>query len=143
MELTPIQQLLIQSVMPIVGTLISTLLTVLLGYFASYMKQKYQNEKIQEAIQITENAAYDVVMGLEQTVVSDLLKASSDGKLTEEDKIMLKNNALVTLKSRIKPHVKNSLQLVYDNLDKYFEDLLETTVKEVKTEYPRKNTNKI
>lgn len=133
-----LELLLIQGVLPILATLITTLITILLRYLVDYVAEKYKNEKINQAMTIFKDTVYDVVMSLEQTVVSEIIKKSEDGKLTPEEKEEIKNLALEKIKSNVKPHIKATLQMVYNDLDRYLDDVLESKVKEVKYLYPRK-----
>lgn len=130
-------QALIQQVLPVLGTLVGTILSILLTALASYVHEKYKNEKIDAAISLANETAYNVVMGIEQVVVSEIIKFSSDGKLSDEEKAKIKNKAIESLKNQLKPQTKKALNMAYDNLDEYFDKLLETKVKEVKVEYPR------
>lgn len=136
MEMSPLQQQFVQQLLPIIVTLLSTILTLLLGYATTYLKEKSQNEKVNQAINIAEETAAKIVMSFEHTIVSEILKASADGKFTEEEKNYIKQKAASELKTQLKPGVKKSLELIYSNLDIYFEEILNTAVKQVKSEYP-------
>lgn len=66
---------------------------------AKWIQTKVKNEQFSGIIRRLNDAAITVVRDLNQTVVEDLKEASSDGKLTAEERLRIKTEALKSLKS--------------------------------------------
>lgn len=136
-EFNPYIQALIEYVLPSFATALATLLTVAAGLLVKSLNERHNNNKVQSALELAEKTMLEIILSLEQTVVQEFIKKSQDGKLTEEEKVVLKTLALETMKEVLKPNVKEALSQIYQNLDAYFEFLLESQLKIVKDEFPR------
>jgi hypothetical protein len=123
-----LNQALLNQAIPIIATLFGTVLTILSGYLVAYINTKVKNAKLNQALQLVQETGYNVVMGLEQTLVSKFIQVNADGKLTEEEKVLLKQTALQSIHDQLKPEVKKALEFGYANLDEYLDKLIESLV---------------
>ena len=97
------------------------------------VQENIKNKKVKEAINIVSEDAINIVLTLNQTIVEGLKAASVDGKLTVEEAAGIKTKALNMLKSTLTTDVRDTLGMVYSDIDSYLETVIEKTVVQVKT----------
>ena len=78
-------EVIMETVMQIVGTLLITLIGVLGTWLTAKIGKRQELMNIAVAINEAVNAAQSTVLELQQTVVDGWKAASADGKLTEEE----------------------------------------------------------
>lgn len=105
----------------------------ILGQIAS---NKYINDSeiAQDALRFIENIVSNVVEEVDDTVKKEILKATEDGKLTDEEKTKLKTMAMDLVKSEISDPIKEAASSLIGNLDNYISTLIENRVTEMKEE---------
>lgn len=91
----------VSDLLPIILSVLGTLGTFVLGSFNTYIKTKTKNEKVAHALERITRTAGTVVSEIMQTMVIGLKEKASDGKLTQADKLFLKNEAIEVLMSRV------------------------------------------
>ena len=110
-------------------------------WFSKYINAKKEqistqvsNDNLMLYVNLVSENAIQVVETLNSTLVDELKKHSSDGKLTAEEIKLIRDTARDKLKKTLSAEVKESLTRVFGDLDEYFDTLIETTVVRVKQE---------
>lgn len=99
------------------------------------------NKAAREALDTVDMIIFNVVSELEDTVKKEILQASSDGKLTDDEKERLKDVAMKTINTEIGEPVKEFAKHLVGNLDNYISTVIENCVTSLKTE-DKKDDNK-
>ena len=92
------------------------------------------NDIAKDALKFIDSIIFNVVSELDDTIKKDLLKATEDGKLTDEEKTMLKNKALELVKSQISDPIKEAATVLVGDIDSYISTVIENQVTEIKAE---------
>ena len=92
------------------------------------------NAIAKEAVHTVDNIVMNVVTQLDDTVKKELLAATSDGKLTDEEKTKLKNMALGLINEQISETIKDFSSAIIGNLDSYISTVIENCVTTIKEE---------
>lgn len=92
------------------------------------------NDIAKDALKFIDSIIFNVVSELDDTIKKDLLKATEDGKLTDEEKAMLKNKALELVKSQISDPIKEAATVLVGDIDSYISTVIENQVTEIKAE---------
>lgn len=132
-------------------TLITGVLGVLSAFLIALAKKAFdwvsekinalKDERAQKAFaQALENLRILVdatVTSLQQTIGDEIKKSieAADGKYTYEDLLALKDKALFSVKAQLTDSAKKALSSVYSDLDSFIIDLIETRVREMKSEF--------
>lgn len=93
-------------------------------------KKIKDNELLNQYIDNAQQIVYDVVLMVTQTYVENLKK---HGNFDEEAQKQAKEMAIITAKSLISLEARNAIVSVYNDYDKYLENLIESIVKQNKT----------
>lgn len=132
-ELWNLVSMAIQGLAPVLLAILSWL-----GVMASkWIQEKVKNETASGILLRLDDAVLTVVRELQQTMVDDLKAASSDGKLTKEERDEIKTKALGNLKSYYGTKGLKILAQVLGlsigaEFDKFLSSKLEAKVKESK-----------
>jgi len=118
----------IAAVAPYFITFVVTMVGLVLTMVTAWLKNKIKSEKADNAISMVEDAVYDVVQHMEQTVRPML----SDGKLSDQERQLIKTKALKRLKENLSPQVVKALQMVTGDMEKYLETKMEATIHRLK-----------
>ena len=99
------------------------------------IRDQNSRDNLQQAIDNLENVVTTTVSALNQTLGDDIRESieAGDGKYTSEDLHKLKDAALETIKAQLSESTKELLRTVYPLLDDYISDLIEATVKQLKS----------
>jgi hypothetical protein len=97
-----------------------------------YLTAKYRDNKIAQALAVLDQIVIDVVKELNQTVVGDLKKARSDGKLTPDEAAQIKSKAVDLVMKRIGAGIPRILQKVFGSLLALISTKVEATVYDLK-----------
>lgn len=89
---------------------------------------KTNNTNIDTAIKRVMTIVDNVVKALNETYKQDLLKATEDGVLTDEEKKLLRDKAVELIKAEVSDGVKDILQDVIGNFDEWIKTLIELAV---------------
>lgn len=127
----------------VILSIVAPAITILLSYGAKLLtdyindkreeiKTRVKNEKTKTYVDLVADNAMNVVQTLNQTLVQDLKAASEDGKLTKDDAILIKNNALDMLKNTLSEDIRELLGEVFGDTDVYLSNVLEKVVCQVK-----------
>lgn len=87
-----------------------------------------------DAVETVDRIVYNVVNELDDTVKKEILKATSDGKLTDEEKTRLKDMALKLINEQISDSIKEFATSIVGNLDSYISTIIENCVTEIKSD---------
>lgn len=96
------------------------------------IKTKTENETLRTYIDLTKENAITIVASLNQTMVDGLKEVSSDGKLTEDDAIKIKDMAVEALTATLSDSMVATLTKTVDDLDKFLSDIVEDAVYQLK-----------
>lgn len=137
-------QILLGLAIVVIGAAGAYAISVIASYYKSKKDQivgqiesnKYikNNELAREALRIIESIVSNVVEELDDTVKKEILKATEDGKLTDEEKTNLKNTAMDLIKSEISDPVKEAASSIIGDLNNYISTLIENRVTQLKEE---------
>lgn len=125
----------------------SGLLSVLLGLVISLIKfakvyldnktketsVKIKEETVKKSIELVESCITTVVLELSQTIVDDLKDKSADGKLTDEEKVNIRNLAVEKVKQLMTDDVYTTLDEVFGSAEKWIIEKIEAEVKKIKS----------
>lgn len=84
------------------------------------------------AVETIDTIVMNVVTQLDDTVKKEILAATSDGKLSEEEKTKLKNMAMDIINSEIADPIKEFAASIVGDLDAYISTAIENCVTELK-----------
>ena len=102
------------------------------GVKVEQLKQRIGNEKLNQAIDVAYAVVSQVVQQTAQELGDDLKAKTEDGKLTEEEKVQLKETALYNIKRILKQEVKEVLKEVFDDPDIWISSAVEAEVRKLK-----------
>ena len=121
-----------------VGAAIAYGITVVANYFNAkkedilacidQMSEQSNGMKVDEAMKQVINIVSNVVNALNDTYKKELIEASKDGKLTEEDKINLRNKALELINAEVSEPLKELISTVIGDFGEWTRTLLENAV---------------
>jgi len=117
---------------PILATAVGTAIVAAASYFVQSVKKKIENEQFDKYLRILEDAVYDVVGKLNQTIVEKLKAAAVDGKLTREEIEDLGASALYDIKAILGSRGIEVLQTVYEDLNSLITTKVESVINERK-----------
>lgn len=86
------------------------------------------------AVETIDTIVMNVVTQLDDTVKKEILAATSDGKLSDEDKEKLKNMAIDIINLEIADPIKEFAASIVGNLDAYISTAIENCVTELKAD---------
>lgn len=128
---------------------VTGVLSVLAGFLIALVKKGFnwltekinllQDEKLKSdassAVATLETIVMTTVTSLQQTLGDDIRKslAENDGKYTKEDLLALKNQAIETVKHQLTDSTTELLNQIYSDLDTFIGDLVEVSVRSLKT----------
>lgn len=121
-----------QTLLPIIGTVISGLASWGLIELNKYVRTRTKNESINDALSHVTHTVETTVKDLEQTMVKELKAASADGKLTRQDALSLKDVAVMRIKSQVPDAIQKAAALGVKSLGDLIEAKIEKTVLELK-----------
>lgn len=143
-----------ESLQPVVHefivTLVTGLLAILSGFLIALAKKGFnwitakidsiKDEKvksdIKNATETLETIVSTTVVALQQSIGDDIREslAAGDGKFTKEDLLNLKDQAVETVKHQLTESTTKILEGVYSDLDGFIRDLIEASVRSLKTD---------
>ena len=137
-------QILIGLAIVIIGAAGSYAIATLASYYKTKREQllnelqensiiKY-NKLAKEALDTIDTIVFNVVSELDDTVKKEILKTTSDGKLTEDEKESLKNMAMKMVNEQIADPIKELATHTVGNLDNYISTIIENCVTSLKAE---------
>lgn len=122
----------VEVLVPIIATAVGTVLIALARNISIYLSKKTQSDLIDKYIKLLESTVIDVVQGLNQTTVSKLKEASSDGKLTPEEIESINEDAAMTIKNILGVEGMEILNTAFSDFDKLVASKIERAVLETK-----------
>lgn len=128
--LNEIVTLLIIPILPAVSTFI-------IAWFKAKtdeIRNRIQNDTIAQYIDILDFTVESVVMALNQTTVEGMKNASKDGKLTKEEAILIKQQAMNEVYKVLGSTGKATLSQVFENLDALISNKIEALISSTKTQ---------
>jgi len=109
--------------LPLAALLVSTAL----GLGAKLLREKVKNEAFGRAIISVENVVKAAVLEAQQTIVENL-KERNGGKLTDDEKIWIKDKVMKAVKERLTSETIKELQGITSDLEGFLSSLIETQV---------------
>jgi len=79
------------------------------------------------------NMLVDVMKAIEQTLVLELKKASSDGKLTKEDGIKVKDEVIKVFLENVSQDIIITIEELYGDVNGFLDIIIEAKVRDVST----------
>lgn len=123
-----------------IAVVVAIVLTVVISKFLNTKKSSVlssiENEQIRTYVDLLLTTVEDTVNSLNQTMVDGLKAQSSDGKLTEDEAKLVKDTAVATVLDSFSENTKAILSMVFDDLEKYVDTLVESAVKKAKDQNP-------
>lgn len=121
-----------------VGASIAYVITIVANYFnakkedilacIAQMSDQSNDMRIDEAMKRVVEIVSNVVNALNDTYKKELIEASKDGKLTEEDKVLLRNKALELINAEVSEPLKELISTVIGDFSEWVRTLLENAV---------------
>jgi hypothetical protein len=90
------------------------------------------NDMAKEAVELIDQIIYNVVCQLDDTLKKELLNDTKDGKLTEEEKVRLKNMAMDLVTDQIAEPLKEKASSIIGSLPEYVSTVIENHVTKLK-----------
>ena len=120
---------------PVIVALLGFLSTKLISFINSKteaVKKNIKNETVKTYIDVVSNTVSEVVQALNQEIVNGIKEASKDGKLTEDEAKEIKNKAIEKTLGILSDDAKETLTMVFGDLDTYISTLIESAVYKTK-----------
>lgn len=120
---------------PVIVALLGFLSTKLIAFINSKteaVKKNIKNETVKTYIDVVSNTVSEVVQALNQEIVNGIKEASKDGKLTEDEAKEIKNKAIEKTLGILSDDAKETLTMVFGDLDTYISTLIESAVYKAK-----------
>lgn len=144
----------LESLQPVIQdfvvTVVTGLLAILSGFLIALAKKGFNwigakidsikddkvKSDIKNAVETLETITHTTVVALQQSIGDDIKAsiAAGDGKFTKEDLLNLKNQAVETIKHQLTDSMTEILKGVYSDLDGFICDLIEASVRSLKSE---------
>lgn len=121
------ESLLIQMI-GVLFPVVSVLILVLIIYGVSFLKKRIKNEEIKKGLDLISEISEKVVGSLNQTTVISLKEVAEDGKLTEQEKAQLKEQAISEIKGIIGKEIPKFLVREGTNIDKLIIHSIESVI---------------
>lgn len=134
-----LQQMLLphlSSLMDILFQFITVVLGIILTMVANLLRQKFNIQVSESQLNSISTTVNNVVTTLNQQIVNDLKEASADGKLTKEECITIRDNAIALCISLLDQKSIDYLDKKYGDSTKAIEVLIENAVVNFKKEHP-------
>lgn len=128
-------EIVLSTVVPALAALLAwcvKLLTTFIQAKTNEIKNKTDNETVKSYVDLISDNATNVVISLNQTLVEELKAASSDGKLTKEDAVMIKDKAVAMLADTLSEDIKETIAKVFKDTNTYLGNVIERVVVDVK-----------
>jgi len=116
------------SLMPII-TSIAAYVLIAIGRL---IIQHSDNMVAKTALENLEKVILATVSSLSQTIVDDLKRSRSSGKLTNEEAMLVKNKALASVGKQINSRQMKVLEKKFGSVDELIDNMLEQKVMETK-----------
>ena len=126
--MTEIMEIMAAQMVPVIAVTLATLVSVGLIRLNRWLKMKTGSEAVAAAGEIL--AA--TVNELTATTAKNLKAAAADGKLTADEALQVKNQAIVLTKEHMPPAVAKAAALAIGDLDAYISGTIERVVAERK-----------
>ena len=111
---------------------LSTKLIAFINSKTEAVKKNIKNETVKTYIDVVSNTVSEVVQALNQEIVNGIKEASKDGKLTEDEAKEIKNKAIEKTLGILSDDAKETLTMVFGDLDTYISTLIESAVYKAK-----------
>lgn len=141
-----------------IGAALAYLITVVASYFKSKKEEiksyieancsYMQNEKVNNAFEQLLDIVDRVVAAMNDKYKPELIKATADGKLTDEEKKLLRDKALELIQAEVAEPVKELVTEVVGDFTEYVKTLIENAVSAAKVKtnkaaLPNKSQTKV
>ena len=126
--MTEIMEIMAAQMIPVIAVTLSTLVSVGLIRLNRWLKMKTGSEALAAAGEIVATTVNE----LTATTAKNLKAAAADGKLTADEALQVKNQAIVLTKKQMPPAVAKAAALAIGDLDAYISGTIERVVAERK-----------
>lgn len=120
----------------VVAIIVGVIVNKYLNTKKSAALESINNDKIRTYVDLLWGTVESTVTSLNQTMVDGLKAQSADGTLTEDDAKLVKNTAIAMVIDSFNSESKAILSLVFEDLEKYVDTLIEAAVKRAKEQNP-------
>jgi hypothetical protein len=126
--MTEIMEIMAAQMIPVIVATLATLVSVGLVRLNRWLKMKTGSEAIAAAGEIVATTVNE----LTATTAKNLKAAAADGKLTADEALQVKNQAIVLTKKQLPPAVAKAAAIAVGDLDAYISGTIERVVAERK-----------
>jgi len=119
---------LMPSLLTVAGTLVSGIVSWALVWAKKYAATKTTNALVDNALTRVSHTVETVVDGLTQTMVTSMKEKTADGRLTTEEALLLKSEALNSVKQQLPAAIQDNAKLGVNNLDTFIKTKIEQAV---------------
>lgn len=116
------------TIIPILSTIIAYVLITI----ARYMLRNSNNLLLKTAFTNLEQVILATVTALSQTIVDDLKQSKRNGKLTDEEALLIKNKAISAIHNQMSEKDMKVLATNFGSVDELIDNIIERTVAENK-----------
>lgn len=112
--------------------LLNTVILALVSWGLAYVKSKVKSDNVRNALSELQTAVEATVGELQNNLVSDWKKCSTDGKLTPEQIGELKSKYAQLINARMSASSAKLLQAEYHDLQSYIDGLVDAQINKIK-----------
>lgn len=121
-------KLLADTIIPAAGTILVALAGWVVAMINKHVTATVNNANAKAALSIITDLIETTTDSLQQTVVETAKAGLADGKLTEEERNKIKEQAVAAVMRQIPPAVKKSAELAVVSVQDYVSDSIEQAV---------------
>ena len=122
----------VNSFAPVLGTVVTGLVSWGIIELTKYVKTKTKNEMANNAVSQICQTVKTTVAELNQTIVPEMQKAATDGKITKDEARNLKNTAIEKINKQIPGAIEQAALLSVNSVSALIEAEIEKAVGETK-----------
>ncbi|MGI6226489.1 MAG: hypothetical protein ACOYJ1_09560 [Peptococcales bacterium] len=112
--------------------ILSAIAAYMLITIARYFLRNSNNLLLTSALDNLEQIIFSTVTALSQTIVDDLKRSKPDGKLSNEEAILIKNKALSSIRTQMGEKDIKILMENFGSVDELMDNIIEKSVAENK-----------
>ena len=116
------------SLIPEIFSILMVIVAIGTTYGIQFLKKKVKNEEIREALNVVSEVTGTIVGSLNQTMAKPMREAASDGKLKDEEKLVLKTRAIAEVKAILGAEIPKILKKRVPDLEKLISHNVEANV---------------
>lgn len=122
----------LEQFIPVIGSILTSIILAGMAALVKYLVSKTKNEKLQSALAVMGDIGLKTVEALMQSEVEVMKERATDGKLSEDDRKLLKETAIKTIRQVAPNETLKYLQQKQMDMDRFLNMLVEASVRETK-----------